>query len=565
MKKYFMKTESGLAGRPAACRRRAAGASARMMAGIFLFLFLFCLPASAAEDDDREALQPAYGDRILLGSIGEASNLIPYLTADSASHEVADLLYVAPLRFNKDLEPECWAAETFSMEDEGRLLRFRLRRGILWEDGTELTAADVEFTYKLVIDPATGSPYADDFLQVREFRVLDRYSFEVRYDRFFARAVSSWMNPILPRHVLEGQNIRTTPFARKPLGAGPYRLKRWEPGSRIVLEASPSYFLGRPYVSEVVFRIIPDTATMFMETRAGRLDVMELSPQQYLRQTSGKQWAEAFHKYRYLASVYNFLGFNLEHPFFKDKRVRQAISCAINRGDIVKGVLLGLGEPAFGPYKPGTWAYHPHLGPVSFNPDRARKLLAEAGFTDSDGDGILDKDGKPLAFTILTNQGNEPRILTATIIQSQLRAVGIEVQIRTVEWAAFIREFVNTGRFDAIILGWTITQDPDIYAVWHSSQAVPGGLNFIHYKNPELDRLLEEARATPDRRRRTELYHRVQEVLAEDQPYCFLYVPYALPVVQNRFMGIKPALAGIMYNFDRWWVPKSLQRYEVTP
>lgn len=565
MKKYFMKTEGGLAGRPAPCRGRAAGASVRMMAGIFLFLFLFCLPVSAAEEDDREALQPAYGDRILLGSIGEASNLIPYLTADSASHEVADLLYVAPLRFNKDLEPECWAAETFSMEDEGRLLRFRLRQGILWEDGTELTAADVEFTYKLVIDPATGSPYADDFLQVKEFRVLDRYSFEVRYDRFFARAVSSWMNPILPRHILEGQNIRTTPFARKPLGAGPYRLKRWEPGSRIVLEASPSYFLGRPYVSEVVFRIIPDTATMFMETRAGRLDVMELSPQQYLRQTSGKQWAESFHKYRYLASVYNFLGFNLEHPFFKDKRVRQAVSCAINRGDIVKGVLLGLGEPAFGPYKPGTWAYHPHLAPVSFNPDRARKLLAEAGFADSDGDGILDKDGKPLAFTILTNQGNEPRILTATIIQSQLRAVGIEVQIRTVEWAAFIREFVNTGRFDAIILGWTITQDPDIYAVWHSSQAVPGGLNFIHYRNPELDRLLEEARATPDRRHRTELYHRVQEVLAEDQPYCFLYVPYALPVVQNRFMGIKPALAGIMYNFDRWWVPRSLQRYEVTP
>ena len=304
---------------------------------------------------------------------------------------------------------------------------------------------------------------------------------------------------------------------------------------------------------------------MFMETRAGRLDVMELSPQQYLRQTSGKKWAESFHKYRYLASVYNFLGFNLEHPFFKDKKVRQAISCAINRGDIVKGVLLGLGEPAFGPYKPGTWAYHPGLRPVSFNPDRARKLLAEAGFTDSDGDGILDKDGKPLAFTILTNQGNEPRILTATIIQSQLRAVGIDVRIRTVEWAAFIREFVNTGRFDAIILGWTITQDPDIFAVWHSSQAVPGGLNFIHYKNPDLDKVLEEARSTPDRQRRTALYHQAQEILDGDQPYCFLYVPYALPVVQNRFMGIKPALAGIMYNFEEWWVPKSLQRYKVTP
>ena len=400
MKKYFMKKKLVFfAASRAAGKGSPAGGSAPWRV-FFLLLLLLCLPLSAAADDEEGSMPPTDGDRILLGSIGEASNLIPYLTADSASHEVADLLYVAPLRFNKDLEPECWAAESFSMEDEGRLLRFRLRKGILWEDGTELTAADVEFTYKMVIDPATGSPYADDFLQIKEFRVLDRYSFEVRYEHFFARAVSSWMNPILPRHILEGQNIRTTSFARKPVGAGPYRLQRWEPGVRIVLEASPTYFLGRPHISEVVFRIIPDTATMFMETRAGRLDVMELSPQQYLRQTSGKKWAESFHKYRYLASVYNFLGFNLEHPFFKDKKVRQAISCAINRGDIVKGVLLGLGEPAFGPYKPGTWAYHPGLRPVSFNPDRARKLLAEAGFTDSDGDGILDKDGKPLAFTI---------------------------------------------------------------------------------------------------------------------------------------------------------------------
>ena len=206
----------------------------------------------------------SYGDRILFGSIGEASNLIPYLTSDSASHEVADMLYVAPLRYNKDLQPEPWAAESWSMEEGGRLMRFTLRKGILWEDGRELTAEDVAFTYKLIIDPATGSPYAEDFLRIKELRVLDRYRFEVRYEQFFARAVSSWMSPILPKHILEGQNIRETPFARKPVGAGPYRLKSWEPGSRITLTASPTYFDGKPHISEVVYRIIPDGATMFM-------------------------------------------------------------------------------------------------------------------------------------------------------------------------------------------------------------------------------------------------------------------------------------------------------------
>ncbi len=219
--------------------------------------------------------------------------------------------------------------------------------------------------------------------------------------------------------------------------------------------------------------------------------------------------------------------------------------------------------PTVGPYKPGTWAYNDTLSPVRQDVDEARKLLAEAGWRDTDGDGLLDRDGQPFVFTILVNQGNTARINTAIIIQSQLKALGIGVHIRTVEWAAFIKEFVNKGRFDALILAWTITLDPDIYDVWHSSRAKPGGLNFTGYRNAEVDALLVEARSLTDRRK--ELYDRVQEILDAEQPYCFLYVPYALPILQARFQGVKPALNGIMYNFDRWWVPKDLQRYRVQP
>lgn len=548
------------------------------MTGRTLLSLLICwgtllLPLGGCQEDDRhapqgpatislppEALAPADGDRIIFGSIGEASNLIPYLATDSASHEIADLIFVAPLRYDKNLNIEPFAAESYEIADEGRVLRFRLRPGILWEDGVELTADDVYFTWKIVTDPATASPYAEDFLAVKEFRVTGRYSFEVRYERFFARALASWMSAILPRHLLEGQNLRTSAFARKPVGAGPYRLQRWEPGSRIILTASPSYFEGRPHISEVVYRIIPDNATMFLETRAGKLDVMGLTPQQYLRQTNGEPWVSQFHKYRYLAAVYVYMGFNLEHPFFQDRRVRRAISCALDRDALVQGVLWGQGVAAFGPYKPGTWAYHPSMHPVQQDQTLSRRLLAEAGFADTDGDGILEKDGKPFRFTILTNQGNEQRILTATVIQSQLRAIGVDVRIRTVEWAAFIKEFVDKGRFDAVILGWTISQDPDIFSVWHSSSARPGGLNFVRYKNPELDRLLERAQTESVLERRKELYWRVQEILDADQPYCFLFVPYALPVIQARFRGIAPAPAGIMYNFDTWWVPRPFQR-----
>lgn len=501
------------------------------------------------------------GDRIIFGSIGEASNLISYLSTDSASHEVADLLFVAPLRYNGNLEPEPWAAESWSISDSGKKLTFTLKKGILWQDGVELTAEDVEFTYRIVIDPATSSPYAEDFLRVKEFRLLDRYSFEVTYDEFFARAVSSWMSPILPKHILEGQNLRNTPFSRNPVGAGPYRLKSWEAGSRIILEASPTYFDGMPHISEVVYRIIPDEATMFMEVRSRKLDVMNLNPLQYLRQTDGPFWKKEYHKYRYLAPVYIFLGFNLEHPFFRDARVRRAISLAIDRDALVSGVLLGQGVAAFGPYKPGSWVYHPGLVPLAQDYAASEALLEEAGFSRGKN-GIFQKEGRELAFTILTNQGNEQRILTATLIQSQLARLGVEARIRTVEWAAFIREFVHKGRFDAVILGWTITNDPDIFQIWHSSQAHDDALNFTRYRNQEVDQILEQARATPDQEARKKLYWRLQEILHAEQPYCFLYVPYSLPIIQSRFHGIKPALAGIMYNFDKWYVPKNLQLRE---
>lgn len=528
--------------------------------GKTLFLLIFSLlgglPAFGAVEIARNQ---DYGDSIIFGTIGEASNLIPYLSTDSASHEIADLIFVAPLRYNAQLEPEPWACESWTMEDNGTVLRFRLRDDIYWEDGTQLTAEDMEFTFRAVTDPATGSPYAEDFLRVKEFRLLDKFTFEARYEKFFARAVASWMNPILPKHILAGQNLRDTPFSRKPVGAGPYRLKSWTSGASIVLEASESYFLGKPHIAEVVYRIIPDDSTMFMELRAGRLDVMNLNPLQYLRQTDGSFWEREYRKYRYLAAVYIFLGFNLHHPFFEDVRVRRAISFAINRGDLVKGVLLGLGEPAFGPYKPGTWAYHPRMSAPKQDLDKAARLLAEAGFI-KNSEGRLCKNGIPFTFTILTNQGNEQRILTATLIQSQLGRLGIEARIRTVEWAAFIREFVNKEKFDAIILGWTITQDPDIFQIWHSSQAHDGGLNITRYRNARVDKILEMARATPDRQKRASLYWELQKLLDRDQPYCFLYVPYSLPIVQRRFHGIKPALAGIMYNFEDWYVPAPLQR-----
>lgn len=180
-------------------------------------------------------------------------------------------------------------------------------------------------------------------------------------------------------------------------------------------------------------------------------------------------------------------------------------------------------------------------------------------------DGRIDRDGRPFTFEIVTNQGNEVRAKCAEIIQRRLADLGMEVKIRVIEWAAFINDFINKGRFDATILGWTITMDPDPYDVWHSSKTKPGELNFISYGNPEVDGLLEKGRSTFDQGERKKYYDRFQEILAEDQPYTFLYVPDALPIVSSRFRGIEPAPIGIGHNLIRWYVPAGEQRYVLKP
>jgi len=520
--------------------------------------------APAAQVNKAPVGEPVPGGRIIMAVIGEPSNLIPPLASDSASHEVADLLYVSPLRYDKDIKLECFAAERYEVLEDGKLLKFWLRPGIRWTDGVELTAEDVEFTYKLMIDPKTPTAYAEDYKAITSFTVTGKYSFEVRYDQPFARALVTWAGSILPRHLLAGQDLMNTKYSREPVGAGPYKLESWEPGRKLVLTVNKDYFEGRPYIDQVVYRIIPDAATMFLELKAGGIDMMGLTPQQYLYQTNGPTWDADWRKFKYLSFAYTYLGYNLKSPFFSDVRVRRALAHAVNKEDVVKGALLGLGMPTIGPYKPGTWMYDENIKDYAYDPALAKKLLAEAGWEDRNGDGVLeDASGRPFAFTILTNQGNDQRIKSATIIQSQLAAIGIKVEIRTVEWASFIKEFVDKGNFDALILGWTITQDPDAFDVWHSSRAVPGGLNFVGFKNAEADALLEQGRHTVDQAQRKKIYDAFQEILHRQQPYLFLYAPYSLPILSSRFQDVAAAPAGITYNFTKWWVPRDKQKFRL--
>jgi peptide/nickel transport system substrate-binding protein len=508
---------------------------------------------------------PAYGDALVIGSLGDASTLLPALASDTASTDVIGLVYNGLIKVDKDLNLVGDLAESWDISDDNLTITFHLRKNVKWHDGEPFTARDCLYTYKVMVDPKTPTAYAEQFKQIEKAEVVDDFTFRVTSRKVFARALITWSQNIMPAHLLEGKDITTSELARHPIGTGPYRFLSWETNQQIVLEYNPDYFEGRPYIDRQIMRVIPDMATQFLELRSGTIDQMGLTPDQYTKQTNDEAFKANFNKYKYLAFAYTYMGFNLKDPKFQDKRVRQAIAFAINKQEIIDGVILGLGKPANGPYQPGHWAYNPNVEPYPFDQEKAKQLLAEAGWKDTDNDGILDKDNQPFEFTIMTNQGNKQRELTAQIIQQRLKGVGISVKVRVIEWAAFLKEFIDKKKFEAVVLGWTIPLDPDLYNVWHSSKTREGELNFISFKNDEVDRLVDEGRFTLDREKRKQAYYRIQEILKDEVPYIFLYVPDTLPVVSSRVHGIEPAPAGIGYNFVKWYVPKDLQKYHFEP
>lgn len=523
-------------------------------------LFGSCRGRRAAETAAPPGDGPSYGDMYAASSIGDASYLNPVLARDIASADINALVYNGLVKYDKDLKLTGDLAESWSVSPDGLTITFKLRRNVKWHDGQPFTAVDVKFTYDRLVDPKVQTPYSGDFMLVKDVKIADLYTVRVTYSEKFAPALESWGMGIVPKHIFERGDFNTNPANRAPVGTGPFRFKEWKTDEKIVLEANPDYFEGRPYISRYVYRIIPDQSVQFLELRNQSIDEMGLTPDQW---RAYPEFFIHYNKYRYPAFAYTYLAFNLLNPVFAEKKFRQAIAFGIDKDEIINGVLLGMGKAANGPFPPQSWAYDPSVKDYGYDPGRARLLLSELGWRDADNDGILEKDGRKLAFTIMTNQGNKMRELSCEIIQAQLKKIGVKADIRVVEWSTFVHQFIDKKDFEAVLLGWSLSRDPDQYSIWNSKQTGEGQYNFVSYSNPEVDKLLDEGRKTFDTAKRKAAYNRLHRILAEDLPYIFLYYPESLPVIHKRFRGPEVAPAGIGWNFPKWWVPAAEQRYDI--
>ncbi len=476
-------------------------------------------------------------------SISSSPNRVnPLLATDSASGEIAGWIFNGLVKFNKDAKIVGDLAKSWKFENNTTLI-FTLRDNIKWHDGVKFSAKDVIYTYNLLNSKKITTPYSSDFKEVKDVKFIDNTHLKVTYKKPYFKALTIWMMGILPKHLWEKEkNPMQSKLNKFAIGTGPYKMtKAFEVNKKITLVANSDYYEGKPKIDKIIYHYIGDSATQFLMLKAKKLDIGGLSPLELNRQIDNN-FKKAFNIFEKPSNGYTYLGFNLRKTPFNNPKVRKAIALSINKQELIDLLFFSHGKPCYGPFMPGTSVYPDDFKPLKYNPQKAKEILKELGYT---------KD-KPLSFTITTNSNNDIRVKAVEIIQQQLLKVGIKVKIRVMEWQAFLNTVVFPKKFDAVVLGWGLGLIPDAYSIWHSDGDKKGGFNFVGYHNKEVDKLIEKASSIVEPDKFALIYREIFKKIANDKPYIFLYIPNSITAVSKRVKGVTQSVIGIEHNFINW-------------
>ena len=476
-------------------------------------------------------------------------------------HEVIDLLFHGLLEEQADFaeHPPTFApslAESWQRSEDGRRIVFRLRADARWSDGAPITAEDVVFSHGAQISDQVAWAYADSKDAIEEVVALDARTVAVRFrEPYPHQLVDANDGVVLPAHAWSALPLsewrRAGDWFRDHLvTSGPYRLVSWRPGVELTLERNPHHWPspGAAGPERVVFRVVPDPAALVEQLLAGAFDFFDgLSPLDAERVAH----AEGLRVIASDARQFDYLAWNLRRPPFDDARVRRALTLAIDRQALVDALLHGYARVAAGPIPARFWARDRALEPWPYDPAAARALLAEAGFRDADGDGVVERGGRPFAFEVSTNAGNRVRSDALVLIQEQLARVGVAAVPRTFEIHA-LTERNRAGDFDATLSGWAIDTTLDLRPYFHSREIREDGWNFVGYSNAELDGLLDATRRAGDLPATLPLYARIQRILHEEQPYTFLWEPQRLTAARTAIADLEVTPLSALRGLPRW-------------
>ena len=513
------------------------------------------------EGSEENAPEPVDGDWLIYHINAEPATLNPITATDAYESTINNGNVYETLieRNNETLELEPLLAESWEISDDKLTYTFKLRENVKWQDGEPFTSEDVVFSYQTIMNPKVDAPQLRAYFQeIRDVEAIDDYTVKFTYARpyFLALEFCGGM-PIVPKHIFEDGDFNTNPAGRDPVGTGPYKFLRWTTGREIVLEKNPDYWGEKPNLNRIVFRIITDNSVALQVLKRKELDVSGLTPIQWARQTSSKSFEESFDKLSYFQPNYSYIGWNLRKPYFSDKLVRQALTHLVNRELILTEILFDLGAVVTNPFYINSPEYDKSIEPIPYDPKKAAELLKEAGWVDTNNNGIIDRDGVEFEFEFLIPSGSETGDKIATILKEELDKMGISMDIRKTEWAVFTSRLMERN-FDAVTLAWSMGVESDPYQIWSSTQAEQGS-NFVGFVNEEADSLIEAARKEFDREKRIEMYRRFSEIVHEEQPYTFLFCRKTTVAVNKRFENVVVYPLGI--EPLEWHVPLPLQVY----
>ncbi len=503
------------------------------------------------------------GDVVVAGRVDiQSMNALVSNDFESLQHQI-HVLFTTLVRNDPEHVPQPYLATSWEFDKDTSQVLFHLREDLRWHDGVPVTAADVAFTFARIKDSRVPflNPSYFDLWEAAE--VVDEHTVRF-YLSAHANLLYGWtQTAIMPEHILgdvPAEELDVHPFGTlEPVGSGPFRFVERIPGDRWVFEANqefPAELGGRPYVDRLVYRQIPDDFALTASLRTGEVDlVIDAAPTMLRNVASDTGIVEL----SYPAPDYNFIAWNSTRPQFSDPLVRRALTLAIDRETLVQALRGGHGTVASGPVGPWHWAYDTAWRPLPYDPDSAAALLDVAGWTDTDGDGVRDRDAVPFRFELLSTPRREWRS-TQTMVQASLARIGIDTRLTVRERGALIPLVTGADRrFDAVLAGWARDVPLDDRDLWACNQ-VGQPAQFTSYCNAELDPVLDSMRVTADRSRLRSLIGRYQEIIAADQPYTFLYYVDRVDLHRARLHGVEMDSRGDWVGVTRWWIDPDARR-----
>jgi peptide/nickel transport system substrate-binding protein len=505
---------------------------------------------------ERPAGSPG-GATVIVGMRADLAGFNPVTYTDQYTGELINYALFTPLiQYDSTLQLRPYLAETWQLTGDTGVI-MQLRRDVRWHDGRPVTAQDVQFTFDLARDPSSASLIGSAFLAaVDRAETIDSFTIRFHFSQPHAQALEDFWWAPLPRHLLQqvpAADLSKAPFNRQPVGSGPFRFVQWQANQRLVLEPNPDFpaALGGPAASRLVLRVIPEAATMLTELKTGGVHVdIPLLPEQAgaVRDDANLQL------HSFPGRTVYYVGWNNKRPPFTSAVVRRALALGINRQEIIAALLSGEGALATSTVPPWHPLYPKDVQPLAYDPQQAQQLLEQEGWRDTNGDGLRDRGGQPLRFTMLSTDNTLNRAVVE-MIQAQLRRIGVDVQTRVMEFQTMRAQHVARD-FDAIFASWVLDNfqmASAVTALFHSRLAsVPGSTNRSSVTLPQLDRLIDQVARTTDEAQARTLWQQITEILQREQPITFMYWLNELAATRRTLQGVVMDPRGEFVSVSKW-------------